>query len=533
MNLATRILGPLAAVGSILLILACQSSSPTATPGTGGPGLTPEVAASRPDQTRTGGLGVPTATPVPAAAIEAALLFDGGHKAVDQDWGLFRTDFDTWRTGLISCDSSSVSVRLQQFAGEFAAITESARDLPRTSLVRTMADRLIFAAEGEEEALRALRDAWISGSSAARSAASQGTINDSEDRNGLTASSGGPGNLSAFESVDIARSQASALQKEVADELSDRQDRVSSAADVLAFSEEFQEIASAWDEFHKDYDSFRAQEVTLTSVATVDRLSLLVDQFSDVVVSVRQLPAFESTRGTAQILADAAQGEETALRNLRDTFRFSVDDHAGPGEEVASGATSEGEAAGDRTGESSLAALPGVFIAEDPGLFGAFASRMVTGNESRRLAQLELADVLNEVSSNRRIEVTGFAGKYRDLLVKWDSFHVDYNEWRNTEGGCDRAAAVSELGRFTLRFSDISSRVRGLPRATSLRPMGELLVEAARLEEQALKGLRNSWQPFDDGAFRALDRERSTADRLRRQVALGIQELLERYGRAE
>ena len=53
---------------------------------------------------------------------------------------------------------------------------------------------------------------------------------------------------------------------------------------------------------------------------------------------------------------------------------------------------------------------------------------------------------------------------------------------------------------------------------------------AGSLEEQALKDLRNSWRPFDDGAFQGLDRERTTADRLRRQVALGVQELLERYG---
>ena len=126
----------------------------------------------------------------------------------------------------------------------------------------------------------------------------------------------------------------------------------------------------------------------------------------------------------------------------------------------------------------------------------------------------------------------------RDLIdalavADWDRFHRSYDEWRKAEGGCDRAEVVSELGRFALQFSAIFTNVRGLPRATSLRPMGELLVEAARLEEQALKELRNSWQPFDDGAFQGLDRDRSTADKLRRQVALGIQELLERYGLSE
>ena len=517
MSLATRILGPLAVVAPILLILACDSSSATAIPGTGGPGLTPEVAAPRPDQTRTAGLGVPTATPVPVAAKQVALKFAGDHQVVDQKWEQFHQEFDTWRTGLISCNASSVSVKLQQFAGDFAGITQAARDLPRTSAVRGMADRLIQAAEGEEGALRALRDTWILDSAAAL----------------LTSNSGGPGSLPAFESVDIARSEASVLQKEVADELSDRQARVSSEAEVLAFSEEFQEIALAWEQFHQDYDSFRAQEGVLTSVETVDRLSLLVDQFRNVVASVRQLPTFESTRRTAQTLADAAQREETALRNLRDTFKF-VEEPSGPGEAAASESTSEGEGTGEGEsgglGQSSHEAPTGVFIAEDPGLFNTFAGQLVTSNEARRLAQLELADALDEVSSRSQSEVQKFADKYQRLVADWDSIHKSYDVWRKGEGGCDRAVVVADLGQFALQISDISSEVRALPLATSLRPMGELLVEAARLEEQAFKELRNSWRPFDDAAFQGLDRERSTADRLRRQVALGVQELLERYG---
>jgi len=72
--------------------------------------------------------------------------------------------------------------------------------------------------------------------------------------------------------------------------------------------------------------------------------------------------------------------------------------------------------------------------------------------------------------------------------------------------------------------------VRDLPRATFLRPLGELMVEAAEREEGALKELRTSWRPFDPQVFQTLDRQRNTSGKLRRQVALGIQELLESYG---
>jgi hypothetical protein len=56
------------------------------------------------------------------------------------------------------------------------------------------------------------------------------------------------------------------------------------------------------------------------------------------------------------------------------------------------------------------------------------------------------------------------------------------------------------------------------------------MVEAAEREEGAFKELRTSWRPFDPQVFQTLDRQRNTSGKLKRQVALGIQELLERYG---
>ena len=54
-------------------------------------------------------------------------------------------------------------------------------------------------------------------------------------------------------------------------------------------------------------------------------------------------------------------------------------------------------------------------------------------------------------------------------------------------------------------------------------------MEAAELEKQALLELRSSWRPFDANIYDTLDRERSTAGRLRRQVDAGLQDLLPRY----
>ena len=59
--------------------------------------------------------------------------------------------------------------------------------------------------------------------------------------------------------------------------------------------------------------------------------------------------------------------------------------------------------------------------------------------------------------------------------------------------------------------------------------MGELFVEAAEREDEALRDLRNKWRPFDSEVYHRLDQERNEARRLRRQVTAGVQDLLPRY----
>ena len=124
---------------------------------------------------------------------------------------------------------------------------------------------------------------------------------------------------------------------------------------------------------------------------------------------------------------------------------------------------------------------------------------------------------------------TAFAIQYNLLAQKWDEFHSDYDEWRANEGGCDRSVAIASLGQFSLRFGELTSKVWALPNTAFLRPVGELFVEAAEREEETLRVLRNSWRPFDSEVYATLDRERSAVRKLRRQVVVGVQDLLSRY----
>ena len=469
-----------------LLIAACGRSGPASTPTPSGPTPTPFVVSPQANE-----LGTPTPTPVPPLERAVTLDFAIGQRAIARGWDQFHADFDEWREGLTACDASSVRVSLRDFAAGSIAITEAARRLPRDSAVRGLADKAIAAAEREEGAIRHLRDNWQ------------------------------PGARAVFDNVDTQRSLASALQKDVQDTLSDLRVRTAplSRGQVNAFSSAFQSLNSDWDEFHRRYDSFRTEEAQLTASQTVVRLSQMVEEFRDIVIAVRELPTSEVTRQAAQTVATAAEDEDLALRQLRDTLERS--------EEVS------GQQADGARGDSPPAAPDGgPAPTEDGGLapFDAFDAQLVKSNGRRRQAVEELAQVFQDTSQENHAAAQAFATRYDLALQEWDAFHNEYDAWRQSEGGCDRSEATATLGQFAVRFGALAGQVRALPRATFLRPMGELFVEAAEREEEALRVLRNTWRPFDSEVYNALNQERNDAGRLRRQVAAGVQDLLSRYG---
>ena len=498
MRIKLRNLGWLLTGGVLLAAIACGSSSPAATGSVSTPIPTLDIPATVSAKGPALPVRIPTSTPVSPEVQQIAQQFNTGYDAINQEWDQLHQDFDAWRQGLITCDPSAVQASLVRFSGSIAGTTETARSLSRHSSVRGLADQLILAAEQEEEALRLLRDTWkpdLGEEEPEPEATSNGSDSDDSDASEQDESS-------VFEGVAVARSAASAIQKRVADQLSDLQQQTTPAAKnkVDDFDAAVQSASSDWDRFHRNYDSFRTVQGGLTSEEAADRLGDLVNEFTDVVLAIRDLPSTPSTGRAALLLANAVEDEDLALRMLRGA--------------IPNGEEGNGEA--PATGE--------------PTLFDFFDVEVVDANAARRQAGLELASALESVSSDRRNAIEAFVTQYTALNEEWAAFHGDYDGWRSTEGGCNRTKAVQALGGFAIRASELSGDVRDLPRATFLRPLGELMVEAAEREEGAFKELRTSWRPFDPQVFQTLDRQRNTSGKLKRQVALGIQELLESYG---
>ena len=487
-------IGAVVAAGLLIAVAACGSDASTPAQR-GKPAATPNIQATITALAQGAQVGTPTPTAVPAGARTAAQEFAHGNQAISERWEKFHSDFDGWREGLVACSPGSVQAALGGFAGRFAEVTESARSLPRAAVVRALSDKLIQAAEQEEKALRLLRDTWQPGLTTIAPASGE------VSRKAASGESNGSKSLataSPFEGVDIARSSASILRQEVADALGDWAEKTkpSSLAEVDAFAALFRKLEASWDQFHLDYDALGSQSGGLASDQTVAGIGGLVDQFRNIVGAVRGLPTTIASHEVAQILAQAAQEEDLSLRKLRGTIQIAA---ANPESQI-------------RTA------------------FDAFDTQLVASNAARLQAKQKLALVLNDVSRDTAGLVAEFTKQYNFLLLDWDDFHKKYDEWRRTEGGCNRSAAIEKLGQFTVTFSKIASDTRDLPAAAVLRPMVEILVEAAEREERALRELRNTWHPYDAEVYKTMDQERRLAGKLRRQVAVGIRELFERFG---
>ena len=521
---------PVALGGFLLLGVACsEDATPQFPAGTEAPNAQATISAlSQQVMSRA-----PTPTAVPASAMQATQDFAQGYQAIAASLDQLHEQFDNWQAGLNTCTQNAVQTDLLQFAGRFGAITQSARELTRASASRGLADRLIEAAEAENQALRQLRDH----SRPADAASEQNPTGDSEPANGEGSTNGNgtdgigdsenSSHVSLSEQVDAARSSSSAILREVTDVLTDQEERNSTAAreSMDGFVLAFQAANTRWDLYHQEYDSFRSEEASLTSTGVVTRLSDLVAKFREVMVAVRELPRLEATQEVAGLMAEAADAEDLALRNLRATFQKS--DEEEPSADVSD--VLDPLSSVDEL-DSEPAPETGSFVADDPTLFSAYESQLVSSNTTRRQALDVMGRITQALSDEHTLGLAEFNQEYQALAGEWNTFHRDYDQWRRTEGGCDREKAVETLVGFSIEMGQIAASARNLPGANILRPLGELLVEAVQREETSLRELSGSWRPFDSGIYQQHHDERLAAGKLTRQVGVGIQDLLERYG---
>ena len=407
------------------------------------------------------------------------------------EWDALHRAFDHWRTGLTDCHSSAAYEALRGFAVDFTVVTQTARGLPRSSHTLTSADALIDAAQQEEAAYRTLRDRWQ------------------------------PNNLSFFEAVEQRGAHSSNVQKRVVDNVTELREQFEDAPtpdEAEQLRQMFNDLRAEWKGFHDDYEALlRAAAVlqdqvrssvasvgegntrlalgTVSSQAAGEELEQVLERFAElprefelIADDVDRLPYLKVAEATIDSMSEAAQAEMESLQALADSF-----------EDMNVLPTTRVEVSIERSED---------VLAE--------ASVIIKGID-------------DEDPAENLAKLAGFENSYEQLVAKWGDFHSQFNDWRKTEGGCDRTKVLGDLDRFTLEFAELGLKVRELPQASHLLPIYNLLTDAVEREEGAIRALRNSWRPFIIDVFKAADQERDYSSRLRREAGIALQALAERF----
>ena len=189
------------------------------------------------------------------------------------------------------------------------------------------------------------------------------------------------------------------------------------------FSDALGALRDDWNKFHDDYDELQKDARRMGPDSVLDRLDRLVSQFEGIVDAAGELPSADATEDIARALKKAAEAELDALFAVNDAL-LARDP---PGFPDAGAPQPPPSAAGPPLDLMDAAIEESEDVLRD----------------TRRLTK----DLVDDDPQEKLAEVKEFADGYKDLLAEWDAFHQRYNDWRKTDGGCDRDGGAPVAGR--------------------------------------------------------------------------------------
>ena len=135
--------------------------------------------------------------------------------------------------------------------------------------------------------------------------------------------------------------------------------------------------------------------------------------------------------------------------------------------------------------------------------------------------------IVSLASSDSEAIVT-FAASHSRIIDDLEKLHVDFDAWRDGLTACDASSVEVSLRRFAATTDAIAASARALPRSAGVRELADKLIAATEAEAEALRVLRDGWQPDDATVFENVATERSTAQATRREAQDALSDLQER-----
>ena len=492
---------------------------------------------------------VEPARPLSADELAAVQQFEDAMQDIEANWDNFYLGFDSWRSGLTSCHPNSAREALRDFAASFDAVTEAARNLPRTPTTGEMADLVIAATDAEDTAIRSLQDRW------------QG------------------GNITLFEAVEQNRSESGLTHNKVVDMSLAMQEELRDGPtldemdEMEAFSESFDTVADAWDDFHDGYAAFARRESRIDEEEVAAGYERLLGELREILSTIEGLTGSDINEDMIERLQDAAEDELVLLEFLSEfppefdedegddsepaatpepmespqsdpaqspspTPEPTQDDVKGEGESKGKGETPQTDEQPEQQTPSQPVPANGPSIetteekleGQEPELSPLEELAATIKGTEATLKELEqsITEFIEDDSARQLEDLQAFDKELAGFVNTWRQFYEEFTEWRFSERGCDREAVSVDLAQFSRQAGELAAEVRDLPQSGPLVSVYSLVAEAAEREAGAFRTLSNSWTPFAVDVFKAVDDERVNASALRRQASIALEELRNR-----
>lgn len=282
-------------------------------------------------------------------------------------------------------------------------------------------------------------------------------------------------------------------------------------ATLLDFARAQSNLERDWDAFRKSYMEW--QQKTSQSYGVVYKgFNDFLARFVAVKKEVAQLQAPAGASEVVEKLSQAADREDAALKDLRDN--------------LAVGDLDAFQKFDKERQEVNKLRRQAAAILQDLSASSASPTPRTT----------PLLETTTPPFTQRRLRTVDpqalqqFDRAFQAANKIWNDFEVSYDTWLSRDYSPEREASYSQLAIFVSNFRSLSSQISSLAAPGQLRPVAELMIQAAEKEEAALRGLRDNAKPYDARPYQAYEKEWATIDRLRRQASSSLTDLLFKQG---
>ena len=241
------------------------------------------------------------------------------------DWEDFHDDYTALLREAGSLTGDEILARLDQLIQQFGAVFEAVDELPTATAVEDMTETLQAAAEDELDALTAVHDTLSKTAEEAEK-----VEDDDDDDDGSPGRGSGSGHrfeplLNAMAVVIEDAQETLDEVRETIKELLDR-NALEDLEKVLDFIGNYEGLIEAWDEFHQRYNDWQRADGGCDREQVQQSLGQLNTRIGELSRNVRDLPQSGYLLPIYNLLVDAAEREEGAIRALRNSWQpFTVD----------------------------------------------------------------------------------------------------------------------------------------------------------------------------------------------------------------